>query len=549
MSQSNSIENRNNQPLPLQELLAKILNVPTENSTRRSLPITGTMQWLNEQLRPFSILDSLNITLRGIGQVIFANNPLAGLIILVAIYIHSPWVGICGLLGAIASTVTAILLKLNAGAIRNGVLGFNGTLVGLALGTFGTWGNGEGNPLWIFAVIILAGLTTVLTNTLGVWITTHFKISILGIPFHLVTLLFLAAVLYIPGTLFELGNPPASPPVTSLNWLELLFSLPRSFGSVFFSVSLIPSLLILAAVFLCSPISAGIGLMGSAISVIVAIALGIDLQSVYLGLWGFNSVLTSIALGGIFYAPLPGSIGIALLAALVCALLHGGLLLIFALTGLPVLALTFTITTIGVFFILKHSIPSLVPVALYTITCPEEHYKRYQIAKKIISSFRTQIQEAIQGKPTYFLFQNISSELKGEIRYIFNTIDTDNSKEISLSELKTHLRIADDNLSDTEINYLFDSIDIDKSGEINLEEFGELILRHQRLTANYNEFVTYFIPIDDNEDGLIQPEEMNLVLRSVGEPPLSNQEINFLKQRTGSNSLTWHQFIDLLLVV
>ena len=67
MSQSNSIENRNNQPLPLQELLAKILNVPTENSTRRSLPITGTMQWLNEQLRPFSILDSLNITLRGIG--------------------------------------------------------------------------------------------------------------------------------------------------------------------------------------------------------------------------------------------------------------------------------------------------------------------------------------------------------------------------------------------------------------------------------------------------------------------------------------------------
>ena len=154
MNESNSIENK--QPLPLQELLGKILEVPTQSSTRRSLPITGTMQWVNEKFRPISFLDGINAILRGIGQVIFANNPLSGLIILVAIFIHSPWVGIYGLLGAIASTVTAIFLKLNVGAIRNGVLGFNGTLIGLALGTFGSWGNGQGNPLWVFAEKCLA---------------------------------------------------------------------------------------------------------------------------------------------------------------------------------------------------------------------------------------------------------------------------------------------------------------------------------------------------------------------------------------------------------
>lgn len=60
-------------------------------------------------------------------------------------------------------------------------------------------------------------MTTVLVNTLGVWVTSRFKISILGIPFHLVTLLFLAAVLYIPNGLFELGSPPNSPAVNSLN--------------------------------------------------------------------------------------------------------------------------------------------------------------------------------------------------------------------------------------------------------------------------------------------------------------------------------------------
>ncbi|NET72861.1 MAG: hypothetical protein F6K62_18595 [Sphaerospermopsis sp. SIO1G2] len=281
----------------------------------------------------------------------------------------------------------------------------------------------------------------------------------------------------------------------------------------------------------------------------MALVLEIDLQYVYLGLWGFNSVLTAVALGGVFYAPIPQSLGIALLAALICALLQGGLLFIFAPTGLPILALAFTIITISTFIILKHSIPSLVPVALYTITCPEEHYKRYRIAKEIISRFKVQIQAAIQGKPSFFLVQNISSELKGELRYIFNAIDTDNSGAISISELRTYLIIAHNTLSEAEINNLFSSIDLDSSGEIDFEEFGELILRHQRLTANYDEFISYFIPIDENEDGLINSEEMNRVLQSVGELPLSQQQINFFKQRTGSDSLTWNQFIDLLLII
>ncbi len=549
MSESNSTENPHHQSLSLQALLAKILDAPAQSSTRRFLPITGTMQWLNEQLVPSSFFDGINATLRGIGQVIFCNNPLTGLIFLVATFIHSPWVGLCGLLGAIASTITAIFLKVNIDAIRNGVWGFNGTLGGLAVGTFSLWGNGNGSPLWAFAVIILAILTTILANTLRVWITTYFKISILGIPFHLITLLFYGAILYIPQPLFELGSPPISPPITSLDGLQLLFSFPRSFGSILFSLNLISSLLILTGVFICSPISAGMGLMGALISAIVAIALGIDLQSVYLGLWELNSVLTAIALGGIFYAPLPRSIGIALLASFVCAWVHWELLLVFAPLGLPPLALAFTITTMGAFFIVKHSIPSLVPVALYTITCPEEHYKRYQIAKEIIVSFRYQLQEAIVEKTTFLLFQKASAELKGDLRYIFNAIDSDRNEKISLSELKTYLRLAHDTLLDTEINDLFNSIDLDNSGKIDFEEFGELILRHQRLTTNYNELVTYFIPIDDNEDGLIDSAEMNRVLQSVGEPPLFPQEIKFLKHKTGYESLTWHQFIDLLLVI
>jgi solute carrier family 14 (urea transporter) len=83
------------------------------------------MQPLNQRLANQPGLDFLNYTLRGIGQVIFVNNPFSGLLILLALFIQSPWVGVMGLVGVVASTLTAVLLKLDRGSLRNGIFGFN----------------------------------------------------------------------------------------------------------------------------------------------------------------------------------------------------------------------------------------------------------------------------------------------------------------------------------------------------------------------------------------------------------------------------------------
>jgi hypothetical protein len=79
------------------------------------------------------------------------------------------------------------------------------------------------------------------------------------------------------------------------------------------------------------------------------------------------------------------------------------------------------------------------------------------------------------------------------------------------------------------------------------EEFGELMLRHQRLMSRYTEFVTYFLPIDVDADDTISMHEMNTALRSLREPPLSDDEITFLQEQTASQSLTWNRFIEVLL--
>lgn len=48
--------------------------------------------------------------LRGVARVTLANNPLTGALILAALYWASPWQGLLGTLGALASTLTAVIM-------------------------------------------------------------------------------------------------------------------------------------------------------------------------------------------------------------------------------------------------------------------------------------------------------------------------------------------------------------------------------------------------------------------------------------------------------
>ena len=91
-------------------------------------------------------------------------------------------------------------------------------------------------------------------------------------------------------------------------------------------------------------------------------------------------------------------------------------------------------------------------------------------------------------------------------------------------------------------------MDLDGNGRIDFAEFGELMLRHKRLISKQDAFMTYFLPIDANKDDRISIEEMNSAMNSVGEAKLTREEINFLQQRTNSQSFTWNQFIELLLL-
>ena len=73
---------------------------------------------------------------RGIGQVMFQNNALSGLLMLVGIFFNSWQMGVLAVFGNAIGSLTAYLSHYQHDDIKNGLYGFNGTLVGIAVGVF-----------------------------------------------------------------------------------------------------------------------------------------------------------------------------------------------------------------------------------------------------------------------------------------------------------------------------------------------------------------------------------------------------------------------------
>ena len=98
---------------------------------------------------------------RGIGQVMFQNNALSGIIMLLGIFLNSWQMGLLALAGNGIGTLTAYLSGYKQEDIRAGLYGFNGTLVGIAIGVF-------------MQISLLSVLLMVIASAFSTWVTRLF---------------------------------------------------------------------------------------------------------------------------------------------------------------------------------------------------------------------------------------------------------------------------------------------------------------------------------------------------------------------------------------
>ena len=113
----------------------------------------GLLAWWGRLCAGSKVLRFADINLRGIGQVMFQDNPLSGLLFFIAIGWGSyaagvPQVAIGGLVAVLAATLMAQWLRVDEAGLNAGLYGFNAYLVGLALPTF----MAPSAALWVYVV-------------------------------------------------------------------------------------------------------------------------------------------------------------------------------------------------------------------------------------------------------------------------------------------------------------------------------------------------------------------------------------------------------------
>jgi urea transporter len=334
------------------------------------------------------LLDFLDSCLRGVGQVCFMNNPVTGLAILIAMCFGEFWLGFAGALGLAVSTAAALLIGMDRGAIRAGLYGFNGVLVGAGLSLFlqPDW-----DLLVMVWIVVASALSTVLHAALARVFIGSFTVPPFTLAFNFMTLLFLIGALNFANGRAGGLIAPADAQVTggsvsntlrsaadagSANNLEgVINAVFRGIGQLFFANSVWAGIIIIVGIAVCSRIAAAFAVVGSIVGMLTGLAVGANGVAIYNGLWGFNSFDAALAVGGVFFV-LTLRVGIlAVGCAVLAALLFGAISALFIPWGLPALTLPFCFATLA-FVLLKGSSDKLEPIEAADITTPEEHLAR-----------------------------------------------------------------------------------------------------------------------------------------------------------------------------
>ncbi|KAK1337768.1 hypothetical protein QTO34_002402 [Cnephaeus nilssonii] len=345
--------------------------------------VTGEMKECGEGLKDKSpVFQFLDWVLRGTSQVMFVNNPLSGMLIILGLFVQNPWWAISGCLGTVMSTLTALILSQDKSAIAAGLQGYNGVLVGLLMAVF----SDRGDYYWwlLLPVIIMSMACPILSSALGS-IFSKWDLPVFTLPFNIMVTLYLAATgpynLFFPTTLLQ----PASS-VPNITWSEvqvplLLRAIPVGIGQVYGCDNPWTGGIFLIALFISSPLICLHAAIGSTMGMLAALTIATPFDSIYFGLCGFNSTLACIAIGGMFYVITWQTHLLAIACALFAAYLGAALANMLSVFGLPPCTWPFCLSALT-FLLLTTNNPAIYKLPLSKVTYPEANRIYYLSQEK-----------------------------------------------------------------------------------------------------------------------------------------------------------------------
>ncbi|MGE3407601.1 MAG: urea transporter [Pirellulales bacterium] len=278
--------------------------------------------------------------LSGLAEVFFLGQPMVGLAVIGATWLHWP-LGAAGLLCVAAADGFGRLIGMSGSALSTGCYRYNPLLVGLSLGATLNWS-------WpTVGIIILAGAVTLLATTaLAQLLRQQLALPVLSLPFVLVAATLQTAILRYPS--LALGGSPLPA------YLLQEFGLPplaagffKTLGAILF-MPCVPIGMLLATVVLWR---SRILLFLAAGGYLLAIGLRVlwlgSAEQALADVSAFNSILVAMALGGVFLVPSGRGFAIAAVAVATTVLVADGLSLLGQFFTIPTYTLPFNLVALG----------------------------------------------------------------------------------------------------------------------------------------------------------------------------------------------------------
>jgi urea transporter len=214
------------------------------------------------------------------GQIMFQDSPWTGAFFLTGIAIVSPVTAAGGALGAMIGTLTAMLLKYDEKEIRDGIYGFNASLVGIAMIV-----NYQPELLTFALVILGSAVSTMLTREMR-----------RRVPFPTYTTPFVVTTWVVLFMANELSITPVVPPKEAEGTLDIASAVVRGVSEVMLQANVLTGMLFLVGILLRSWRGAVWALVGSLVGLLTGLSHSAPEPNLSLGIYGYNAALAAMAM-------------------------------------------------------------------------------------------------------------------------------------------------------------------------------------------------------------------------------------------------------------
>ncbi|MGD6887224.1 urea transporter [Staphylococcus shinii] len=285
-------------------------------------------------------MNAVRIILKNIAQVLLLSNAWTGLFILLGLFVGNWKVGIMALAASVIALLLAKRTNYSNEEINTGLAGFNPVLTAIALTLFLV-------PEWYS--ILIAFIAIVITMPIGSAFREFFKPF--GVPMLTMPYVFVSWVILLMSFQFKFVNADVNilPDTVqeiqfsghSIHFINAFLS---GFSEIFLLKSIMAGLLILIGIFIASRKAGVFAIVANLIGFTAVLVLGANHDQINDGLFGYNVILTVLALGVAFRTRIQRYISIVL-GILLTVVLHAGMTTLLTPFGLPVFTLPFIIAT------------------------------------------------------------------------------------------------------------------------------------------------------------------------------------------------------------